>query len=303
MRPASIRTRLRQWRTHIATDIDRLRGFPTLRRRFRRSVGYELNLENPRSMSEKMQWRKVYDRNPLFPILLDKVRMPEWARSMLPEGDHHCRANYRQVARRAEDLDFAALPDDVALKCNHGSGWNVLLRAGVPFDEVQVRRQLNRWLGRKFGKLPDMHEWGYLGIPPRIAVQDLLLQPDGTLANDMRFHIFGDDFGFLHMRTTDAKGVLRVGHYDSEFRPLEVRSHREPPDRPNAKPQRFDDMLRIARSLGRHLDYVRVDFLTSGDKICLNELTLCHNSGLVQFDPREFDDQMGDLWQLPRRRG
>ena len=187
----SVKSLTRQWVQHRLSDIDRLRGFPVLRRRFHAGTGYALNLEQPRSLNEKIQWRKVYDRNPLFPILIDKVRMPDWARRELPESDHHCLAQYIQVARRAEDIDFAALPEDVALKCNHGSAWNVLLRAGVPYDEDKVRRRLNRWLARKFGKRPDMHEWGYLDIPPRIAVQKLLLQPDGTLANDMRFHIFG----------------------------------------------------------------------------------------------------------------
>ncbi len=302
-RPIAVRTLARKWLQHRLTEIDRMRGFPALRRRFREACEYDLNLDDPKTFSEKLQWRKVYDRNPLFPVLLDKVRMPEWARSVLPASDHHCLPDYRQVARLAEDIDFASLPADVALKCNHGSGWNVLLREGEPFDEDQVRHRLNRWLARKFGKTRELHEWGYLNIPPRIAVHDLLLFPDGRLADDLRFHVFGDRFGFSHIRSLDSRGVRRVGHYDENYRMLDVRSHRPPPDLPSPKPAQFDDMLRIARALGQHLDYMRVDFLSTGDRFCLNEITLYHNSGLIPFLPHEFEQQIGALWQLPPRQG
>ena len=86
------------------------------------------------------------------------------------------------------------------------------MREGEPFDEDQVRHRLNRWLARKFGKTRELHEWGYLNIPPRIAVHDLLLFPDGRLADDLRFHVFGDRFGFSHIRSLDSRGVRRVGH-------------------------------------------------------------------------------------------
>ena len=104
----SPKTAVRQWRAHLETDIDRMRGFPKLRRQFHEACGYMLNLEDPKTFSEKLQWRKVYDRNPLFPVLLDKVRMPEWARSVLPASDHRYLPEFLQIADDASQIDFAA---------------------------------------------------------------------------------------------------------------------------------------------------------------------------------------------------
>ena len=107
-RPIAVRTLARKWLQHRLTEIDRMRGFPALRRRFREACEYDLNLDDPKTFSEKLQWRKVYDRNPLFPVLLDKVRMPEWARSVLPASDHRYLPEFLQIADDASQIDFAA---------------------------------------------------------------------------------------------------------------------------------------------------------------------------------------------------
>ena len=303
MRPASIRTRLRQWRTHIATDIDRLRGFPTLRRRFHRNHGYDPNLSDPRTFNEKLQWRKLYDHNPLFPVLMDKVRMPDWARRKLPPTDHHVLPTYLQVARRADEIDFTALPADIALKANHASGWNVLLRAGEPFDEDQVRRRLDTWMSRRFGKTPELHASGYLSIPPRIAVQELLLKADGTLADDIRLHFFGSQFGFGQIGSSTRDHLRQVTYFDENWTVLDVSAGKPRHDPPIARPTRIDDLLRIARTLASHLDYMRVDFMCTEDNCVLGELTMCHTSGLLPLRPVSFDRDMGDLWKLPAQSG
>ncbi len=260
-----------------------------------------LNLEDPKTFSEKLQWRKVYDRNPLFPVLLDKVRMPEWARSVLPASDHRYLPEFLQIADDASQIDFAALPADLALKCNHASGWNIFLRDGEAFDEDQVRRHLNRWLARKYGKTSKLHETGYLGIPPRIGVQQLLLDRDGSIADDVRFHVFGDQFAFGHIASIDRAFGRRVTYFDADFQTLPVKSDRPVHESPKAKPIGFEEMLRIACSLGRHLDYVRVDFLSAEDRFFLNEMTLYHTSGLSPLIPRTFEYHLGDMWQLPQR--
>ena len=229
------------------------------------------------------------------------MRMPEWARSVLPASDHRYLPEFLQIADDASQIDFAALPADLALKCNHASGWNIFLRDGEAFDEDQVRRHLNRWLARKYGKTSKLHETGYLGIPPRIGVQQLLLDRDGSIADDVRFHVFGDQFAFGHIGSIDRAFGRRVTYFDADFQTLPVKSDRPVHESPKAKPIGFEEMLRIACSLGRHLDYVRVDFLSAEDRFFLNEMTLYHTSGLSPLIPRTSEYHLGDMWQLPQR--
>ena len=291
----------RQWRTHLATDIDRLRGFPELRKKFKSINGYDLNLDDPKTLNEKIQWRKVYDKNPLFPVLLDKVRMGDWARSKLPAEDHANLPVFLQVAQSADEIDFSALPENLALKCNHASGWNILLRAGDPYDPIAVRQRLDRWLARKFGKTPVLHEYGYLSIPPRIAVQALLQKADGSMADDIRFHMFGDRPGFLRFESFESGTTRPRTYLDENWQPLDVDSsvprHAEVPK----KPDEFDAMLRIAKRLGHELDYLRIDFLSAWNAFFLNELTLFNGSGFSTFQPQSFERNLGAMWTLPNR--
>ncbi|NKB27918.1 MAG: hypothetical protein GKR99_10325 [Rhodobacteraceae bacterium] len=166
-----------------------------------------------------------------------------------------------------------------------------------------MRRRLNRWLARDYGKDSGRHESGYHAILPRVGAQVLLLNKDGSLADDVRFHIFRDQFGCGHIGTGDRQFGRRVTYFDENFTPLDVSTNRPRHVTPKPKPQGFEDMLRIAHLLARHLDYMRVDFLSAGDRFFLNEITLYHTSGFSPIKPRSFEEKMGALWHLPDRKG
>lgn len=295
LRAANLRALWDMW-------VQRHRNLPVLRAHFEARLGYELNLETPRKFNEKIQWRKLYDRNPLFATLLDKVRMPDWARGQLPQAYHRFLPDYLHIVRSVDDLDIAALPDDVILKTNHSSGWNILLRKGEPRDVQAIEDQLDDWMARSYGTTQRQMESAYVPIRRRIGVQKLLLWPDGRLADDIRIHMFGDTFGVASIGTVTGDTRL-VTYLDENWSPLPIRSGKTPHEPTPPCPKDWPAALDIARLLGAKLDYVRVDFLSAGDRIMLNELTLFHMGGFSSFTPASFEAEMGALWTLPERYG
>lgn len=280
----------------------RRQGLPVLRAHFEHRLGYSLNLHEPRTLNEKIQWRKLYDRNPLFTTLLDKVRMPDWARSMLPAEYHRHLPEYLHVVRSVDELDIGSLPDDVILKTNHSSGWNILLRAGEPRDIAAISDQLDDWMAQTYGTTKRQMESAYIPIRRRIGVQRLLLWPDGRLADDIRIHMFGGTFGVASIGTVTGDTRL-VTYLDENWTPLPVDAGKPPHEPAPPCPKEWPAALKIARLLGSKLDYVRVDFLTAGDRVILNELTLFHMGGFSPLKPASVEAELGGLWTLPQRYG
>lgn len=280
----------------LYAGMERALNFPFLRLRFRRAVGYWPHLHAPRSHNEKVQWRKLYDRNPLFPVLSDKYRLRDYVHGVLGPEAEGLFARLYHVTDDPDDIPFADLPGDLAIKANHGCGWNLFLRAGAPVDHQAVRARCRAWLGRRYGMRN--HEWAYRDIPPRIVVEELLLDPAGDLPKDVKLHVFD---GRVHLCQTEADHGRHpaLGYFDRNWtaRPMLRTDVRSLADMP--RPPQFDAMIRIAETLGAPFDYLRVDFLLCGNRHVLNEITLYRTSGLKRFNPESYDWELGALWHNP----
>lgn len=271
-------------------------GHPYLRWNFRRAVGYPLELDSPHSFNAKMQWRKLHDRNPLFPVLVDKLKMREHVAAVLGRDMTELFPELLLVTDDPEVIDLGRLPPDIAIKANHGCGWNILLRSGDRPDPDEVRSYCRSWLRRTYGRIS--HEWAYGEVSPRILVERLQLTPDGRLADDLKFMMFGEVCAFVGW-AHDRQGACKRYYATSDWRPLPFRMRNTETGPLPPKPAGFAEMLEIARRLGRGLDHLRVDFLHDGEGFRIGELTIYHGGGTLPFDPPEFDLIFGDMWQLP----
>jgi hypothetical protein len=274
--------------------IEAVRGYPALKRKFQQRVGYALNLSSPRTFNEKMQVRKLFDRNPLFPVISDKLRMrdhvaqvlgAERARSLLP--------TLLGVTEFPDELWISRFGTNVAFKANHGSGYNLFLRTGESVDAKTISRTCERWLRQDYGlkKL----EWGYRPIPRRIMAEELIVGPDGRLADDLKFTMFDGNCAMIGLEW-DRFGTHTQAVFDENWVRLPVKCKHDALDQNPPRPRELDRMLGIARELSAGFDHVRVDFLYTGDRCALNELSLYDSSGLIPYDPPSFDHHLGDLW-------
>lgn len=291
---------LRTWEEHVVAGLDRLLGFPRERKRFLKAHGYPLNLKNPTSFNEKICWKKIYDRNPLLPVIADKYRVREYVKSVLGETEaERILIPLLAVVDRPEDLDIDALPDQFVVKSNHGSGNNLIVKEKSSFDVESFFKLANAWLLEPYGIRN--HEWAYTHVERKIMVEQLLLDESGEVPADYKFCMIHGQCEFIKLDNDRFKNFTST-LYDSDWNKLDVR-WRRPQAEYSPPPRHLKDMLRVAQSLSKDLDFIRVDFYVLGDRFYVGEMTNYPVRGRGKFSPTQFDIDLGKKWQVGSRQG
>ena len=138
----------------------------SIRLHFRYRIGKPLNLHHPMTFSEKIQWIKLYDKNPLMPLYADKYEVRNVVRSKV--GTHILNELYG-VFESVDEIDFDLLPESFVLKANHASGWNVIVRNKSALDVEETKKKMKKWLTSRYGERK--MEWAYENIPARIVCE------------------------------------------------------------------------------------------------------------------------------------
>lgn len=277
---------------------ERIFGFHVERKRFKKKLGYELDIKNPLSFNQKMVWKKLFDRNELLPLTTDKLSVREYVRKVL--GDELAQQILIPLLYAGDDpskIPFDTLPEEYIIKANHDSGGFKIVRAGDAVDRTEISRRFRDMLSRPYGLLK--HEWAYWRIQPRVLVEKLLVDREGKLAQDYKFHVFNGVCRFIH--TTPKINAARSGMrclFTPEWSLLPVGwKHTAGPML--KKPEHLEEMLKIAEKLGEDFDYVRVDLYNVDGTIYFGELTHYHGNGMERFYPESFDFEAGKWWKLP----
>jgi hypothetical protein len=251
----------------------------------------------PRTADDKFLWRKLFDHDPLFTILCDKVAVKTWAREACPDLDT---APLLWAGPDPADIPEAVLAGDVIVKANHGCGTNLILRGGHR-DRAALIAQARAWLATDHGKR--RREWGYADIPRQILVEPLMA-PASDPVQDLKYYCFGDRIlrmiqivgrseGSMSARIyePDAAGSLQVTDIPAEVTPLLY--HGGLP----GTATRAED---LARRIGAGLDHVRVDFLTNGKALWLGEMTLYNLAGRLTRGGSDPGHPANLAWDLRR---
>jgi hypothetical protein len=261
--------------------------------------GRRANLRRPATLNEKLHWQKLHGYRPFHTTISDKYAAREWVARRIGE-------NYLipliAVLERAQDLDWARLPEACVIKATHGSAQNIIVRDKRLLPETQVKHQLRRWLRQNHYYLS--REPQYRGIRPRLVVEQLLTDADGQIPMDFKFHCFHGRVEAIQV-DIDRFGDHRRNFYDADWKLLpftwsiwDKSGPKWPNGRAVARPARLPEMMDVARILAREFDYVRVDLFSCRDRVYFGELTLHHGGGWERFDPPEYDLYFGNKLDL-----
>ncbi len=269
---------------------------PYLKLLFRCQMGFRLNLEEPRTFSEKLQWLKLHDRDPRYCRMVDKFDAKAYVSQRIGPS---CIVPTYGVWDRFEDIDFDALPNAFVLKCTHDSGGLVICRDKAALDRDAARQKIRRSLKRNY-YYPG-REWPYKDLKPRIIAEALLAEDaaPGSLV-DYKFYCFHGEPRFLYIsqglenHDTAAISFLTL---DWQFAPF-ARSDYRPFAALPPKPKTYETMLSMARELSRGIPFLRVDLYEVDGQVYFSELTFFPNSGMVPLEPPQADRELGDLLTL-----
>lgn len=268
-----------------------------LRILFKRGVGYKLNLKNPRTYNEKLQWLKLYYRRPELTRMVDKYEAKIWAAERI--GEEHIIPTLG-VWNSFEEIDFDKLPNRFVLKTTHDSGSVVICKDKAKLDKQAAARILNRSLKHEYWLA--LKEYPYKDVPKRIIAEQYMEDESGEL-RDYKIFCFGGKVKALFIATERFKEgeETKFDFFDENFKHLPfVNGH------PNAtcdikKPEGFEEMKKLAEKLSAGLPHARVDFYSINGKIYFGEMTFFHWSGLVPFKPVEWDYKFGEWIELPEK--
>ncbi|MBR1713278.1 MAG: hypothetical protein IJ722_07730 [Alloprevotella sp.] len=288
------------YRSSKASDYEFLRCLPpqrypeVLKRWFKEQTGKELDLENPKTFREKIQWLKLYDSTAFKTRLADKVLVREWIKETI--GGKRL-VPLLGVYSKFEDIDFSRLPERFVMKTTHGSGWNIVVSDKELFDRDDAKRKFDLWM-KKSAAICGGLELHYADIKPRILVEEYL---DLSAGVELLFWCFNGKIEFVSIHK-EPHGANRKMTVDLNWKQLPfVVSWPELSDEEKAgitKPQDFDDAAADVRVLCEGLPFVRVDCYACNGKTWFGEMTFTPASGKKpQFEG--LDREFGELLVLP----
>lgn len=264
---------------------------------FKATMDYPLNLENPKSFNEKLQWLKLYDRNPLYTKLVDKYKVREYISEKI--GEDYL-IPLLGVWDDPEDIDFDSLPNKFVLKCNHNSGLGMCICTDKSkIDIKKVKNELKSGLAQNY--YLNGREWPYKNVSRKIICEKYMTDETEKNLRDYKFYCFDGKpkiVGIYQDRNSDKETT--GDFFDMNFEWVDLRF-----GMPNAlnkpqKPQKFQEMIKIAEILSEGMPEVRVDLYISNNKIYFGELTFFDGGGFDKIEPLEWDYKLGSWIKLPK---
>lgn len=266
---------------------------------YRAYMGQKLNLEQPKTFTEKLQWLKLYDRRLEYAVMVDKYEAKKHIASVI--GEEYLIPTIG-IYESFDEIDFEHLPDRFVLKCTHDSGNVIICRNKAELDVKAARTCLEAAMKCNF--YWSHREWPYKNVKPRIICEPLLEEPGKPDLSDYKFYCFDGCVRMLHI--TFGRGTaegLSMNYYDRNLQMLPVQHFKYPNYNGEfVPPTQYEKMVELASKLSAGIPHVRVDFYEVNGRIYAGELTFFTDGGIGFYTPRSFDEVVGQWLTLPEKK-
>lgn len=263
-----------------------------------RRMPYKLDLKNPLTFNAKLQWIKLYDRNPLYTTLVDKYRVKDYVRARV--GDEHV-VPLLGAWDSVDAIEWDKLPEQFVLKVNHDCGGQVICKDKSKLDKANAIEKLRKAFAKNY--YFEGREWPYKNVKPKVFAEAYMEDEYGEL-RDYKFFCFDGEVKAMFIasdRQTEGEEV-KFDFFDADFNHLPfTQGHPNAVVQPQ-KPKGFEEMKQLAAKLSKGLSEVRVDFYDVNGKVYFGEFTFFHFGGMVPFKPVEWDYTFGSWIKLPKNK-
>ncbi len=257
-------------------------------RKFKRLCDFQ----NPITFNEKINWRKLYQRDPRLSVFADKIAVKREIARLV--GEQYVVPTLWH-GERPEDIPFESLKPPYVIKTNHG--WNdaVFIRSKDGIDKKKIAAKMKKALRRDHGRAN--RERAYRGIKPEILVEKMLQTPDGGTPNDYKFFVY---HGKAHFVQVDSNrfGEHKMAFFGRDWNKLPFTKGNLQIEGDVPKPLHYDLMIELAEKIGAQFDFVRVDFYDLPEGVFFGETTFYPAAGFGRFYPDEWDEIFGRPWKI-----
>ena len=266
---------------------------------FKMKTGYKLNLKEPKTFNEKLQWLKLYGRNHLYTKLADKYEVREYIKDKI--GEEYL-IPLLGVYNTFDEINFDELPNEFVIKCNHDCASVVICKDKKNFDYDAAKGKIEKALKRNY--YYGGREWVYKNIKPRIIIEKCMEDASGQDLKDYKFFCFN---GVAKMFKIDFNRFKnhQANYYDVKTKKiLPFGEFEYPPDynKKIAIPKNIDKMIKLANQLSKDIPFARVDFYNINEKIYFGEITFYPAAGFGKFTSKEWDYKLGEMLELPDKK-
>ncbi len=264
--------------------------------RYKSIFNKKLNLENPKSYNEKLQWLKLYDRKPIYTTMVDKYKVKKYVSDII--GEEYIIPTLG-IYNKFDDINFDELPNQFVIKCTHDSGGLVIIKDKKKLNIQEVRKKINECLKKNF--YYSGREWPYKNVKPRIIIEKYMVDDVEKELRDYKFFCFNGNVKFFKV---DFNRFIEhhANYYDVN---LNIMPFGELDYLPDYK-KKIDlssniyRMIELAEKMSRNIPFVRIDFYNVNGKIYFGEITFYPASGFGKFEPEQWDTKIGEWIKIPQ---
>ena len=261
---------------------------------YKNHFGKRLNLKNPKTFNEKLQWLKLYDRNPDYTKMVDKHEAKDYVSKII--GNEYIIPTLG-VYDRFYEIDFDNLPNEFVIKCTHDSGGLVICKNKKDIDVRSSKKKIDDCLKNNYYYA--WREWPYKNVKPRIIIEKYMAEDKKNDLIDYKIMCFNGEPKMIFTCSERFGEELKVTFFDLQWNKLPFERHYRSSTEEIAKPYNLDLMLEFSKKLSKNIPFVRVDFYEIKEKLYFGELTFYPGSGLEEFNPSEYDEKIGNMLELP----
>lgn len=271
---------------------------------YRIKTGRKLNLKNPKRYTEKLQWYKLYHRDPIMAKCVDKYEVRKYIESL---GLGHILNECYGIYDKPEDIDFSKLPNQFVLKDTLGGGGNsiIICKDKSKSDIKTYINQMTEWVNTKPVRSGG-REWVYYykSCKHRIICEKYIEPESESGLTDFKYLCFNGKCKYIYVITNRILNEgAELGIYDLKYNLLPYyRADERKPKHLIEKPNNFDEMIKISELLSKRFPHVRVDLFNAHGSIVFGELTFFDGSGYMQYNPDSFDYELGKQFVLPEKK-
>lgn len=276
---------------------------------YRFKMGHRLNLRNPKTFTEKLQWLKLYNRKPEYTKMVDKYAVKDYVSGVI--GPEYIIPTIG-VWNKPEEIDWDSLPNQFVLKTTHGggSGGVVICKDKETFNKEEAIRKLITSMKSDIYK--SFREWPYKNVPKRIIAEKYIASESKTVSKDLpdyKFFCFDGEPKYCQV-IRDRHTMETIDFYDMDWNhqdfiglnPVELDGILSVPCNgllPVPRPECFEKMKELCRKLAKGIPFLRVDLYDINGSVFFGELTFYPAAGIGTFTPEEWTIKLGDMLTLP----
>lgn len=266
-----------------------------IKKQFKKRIGYEIDFyKEPRTFSEKVQFRKLYDNNPLYSICSDKYKVREYVKEKI--GEEYL-IPLLLVTDKLTEEQWDKLPNQFVVKTNHDSGTVKIIKNKNEVNKKEIIKELNNQLKLDYGVLSQ--EKYYSDIPRKVIVEEFLKEN----IEDYKFFCFDGEMKYCQL-IKDRNIEETIDFYNKDWEKqnfIGIVNSKKPKEKNSliveVVPKNYEKMLKIAEKLSKNFDFARIDLYNVDGEIYFGEITFCPASGLGTFIPEEWNYKFGSYWK------